>query len=132
MALFWYITDAAFEFEDPDDYENWKQDPKVFFEFNIEDTDDGGRRVFKNPEKVKKSIELNDDDPHELEVTLAETGPVISARILVNEPLNEELTAEDLEEWSSEMNGWFAASMLLGEDAHIISDDGGSWELSED
>lgn len=130
VKIYWSVYDAQYEFEDEDDLAQWKTTKELTFEFNIGDTDDGGSSVFKTPDKVNQSFDVKDGQKHKIEISISDTCVNITATICLEEDLVDGITEEQISEWSEDMNGWFSASLLLGDfDAHVVSDDGGEWSL---
>ena len=127
--LLWHIDRAAFRFENPDDYDTWKIEKKVFFEFSPSHSDDAGDELFESPEKQETHFEVTEENG-EVSITLEDEGPVITAWVLVEAAITENFNEEFLEEWSSDMGGWASSTIDLGEyEAVIVEDDGGDWRI---
>jgi transposase-like protein len=128
--LVWHIDRAKFSFDDPDEYEEWKKDKKVFFEFSPSQSDDFGEAVFSDPSECEDDFEVT-ADRGKVSITLEEDGPVVSAWVKVSAELVDDLDDEALSEWSADEGGWASCSIYLGPyDASISEDDGGDWRFA--
>ena len=127
--LVWHIDRAKFKFEEAEDYEGWKANPEVFFEFSPSSADDAGSHLFADAydiEVYEKVLE----PASKVAVTFEEEGPIISAWVAVEITTTDDFDEEAFEEWASDNGGWYAGSISLGDfDAHIIEDDGGDWRV---
>ena len=91
--LLWHIDRAAFRFENPDDYDTWKTEKKVFFEFSPSQSDDAGNELFANPEKQETHFEVTEENGEvsisikELERSdrVEELARMISGKVITNE-----------------------------------------------
>ena len=129
MELIWHIDRAQFAFEDPDEYEEWKRNKKIFFEFSPGQADDFGEDLFDDSEGQSTHFEITDHNG-KVSVDLAENGPVITVWVNVSVTVNDDFDEERLIEWSDEMGGWASSTIDLGEyEAVITQDDGGDWRV---
>ena len=125
----WVIKQAKFVFEDSDEYEMWKKEQKVFFEFAPTQADDSGENLFSDAESLEFDKEI-DAESGSFSVSLEDDGPIITASCALEIP--DKISEDALEEWSSEHAGWESSSINLGDyDAYISGDDGGEWRFSE-
>lgn len=132
LGLVWHIDRAKFSFDDADEYEEWKKEKKVFFEFSPSQSDDFGEAVFADPSECEDDFEVT-ADRGKVSITLEEDGPVVSAWVKVSAELVEDLDEDALSEWSSDQGGWASCSIYLGPyDATISEDDGGDWRFAEE
>jgi transposase-like protein len=131
-GLVWHIDRAKFSFDDADEYEEWKKEKKVFFEFSPSQSDDSGEAVFADASECEDDFEVT-GDRGKVSITLEDDGPVVSAWVKVSADLAEDLDEETLSEWSSDQGGWASCSIHLGPyDASISEDDGGDWRFAEE
>lgn len=131
-GLVWHIDRAKFSFDDADEYEEWKKEKKVFFEFSPSQSDDFGEAVFADASECEDDFEVT-ADRGKVPITLEEDGPVVSAWVKVSADLAEDRDEETLSEWSSDQGGWASCSIHLGPyDASILEDDGGDWRFAEE
>jgi transposase-like protein len=127
-SLVWHIDRAKFSFDDADEYEEWKEEKKVFFEFSPSQSDDLGESVFADAAECDDDFEVT-ADRGKVSITLEEDGPVVSAWVKVGADLAEDLDEETLSEWSSDQGGWASCSIHLGPYDASISEDDGDWRL---
>jgi hypothetical protein len=128
--LIWHIDRAKFSFDDAAEYEEWKKEKKVFFEFSPSQSDDSGESIFADASECEDDFEIT-LEKGKVAISLEDDGPVISAWVKVKADLVEELDEEALSEWSSEQGGWASCSIYLGPyDASITEDDGGDWRFA--
>lgn len=127
-GVVWHIDRAKFSFDNVDEYEAWKKDKKVFFEFSPSQSDDFGEAVFADASEDDFEVTSSRG---EVSITLEDDGPVVSAWVKVVADLVDDLDEETLSEWSNERGGWASCSIHLGPyDASMSSDDGGEWRLA--
>jgi len=127
--LIWHIDRAKFQFEDEADYESWKADPQVFFEFSPSSADDAGENIFVDPFEIEIYEQVTEPNS-KVAIIFEGDGPVVSAWVAVDIETTEEFDQESFDEWSSDGGGWYAGSISLGDfDAHVTEDDGGDWRI---
>lgn len=127
--LVWHIDRAKFVFDDPNEYEEWKETQKVFFELSPSQADDFGDAVFADPGEAEDDFEVT-PNLGTISITLEDDGPLVSAWVKVKADLVEDVDAESLSDWSNDEGGWASCSIYLGPyDASIVEDDGGDWRL---
>ena len=130
--LIWHIDRAKFYFDDPEEYEAWKKDKKVFFEFSPSQSDDCGQSVFADAGESGDYFEVT-PDRGVISISLEDDGPEVSAWVQIKAKLIDELDEETLSTWSGDEGGWASCSISLGPyDAFITEDYGGDWRLPSD
>ena len=130
LGLVWHIDRAKFSFDDADEYEEWKKEKKVFFEFSPSQSDDFGEAVFADPSECEDDFEVT-ADRGTVSITLEEEGPVVYPWLKVSAELVEDLDEDTLSDWNSDQGGWAGCSIYLDPyDATTSEDDGGDWRHS--
>jgi len=130
-TIIWHIDRAKFSFDDNSEYEQWKSEKKVFFEFTPSQADDGGDAIFPDAGEIETWFEVTEKNGM-LKIFLEEDGPVISAWIMIEAELNDDVDEDTLSDWAAEEGGWASCTIYLEYDANITEDDGGEWRLSDD
>lgn len=126
--LEWHIKRAVFTFEDHSDYEQWKTNPEVYFEFSPDQSGDGGQSIFADPESIGL-YEKIDETNGSVSISLDDEAPTVTASFIVTVP--DQISVEALEQWSAEEAGWMSSTISLGDyDAYISMDDGGEWRVA--
>jgi hypothetical protein len=129
--LIWHIDRAKFAFDDAAEYDSWKEEQKVRFEWSPSSADSAGENLFEEAYDIEMDFEITKPDS-ELKVTLEDDGPVVSAWVAVEVQTTGDFDDEAFEEWASEEGGWASASIYLSDvDATITEDDGGDWRLAK-
>jgi hypothetical protein len=127
--LIWHIDRAKFSFHDSAEYDAWKGNKAVRFEWAPSQADDPGESLFEDPFEIELDFKVAAPDSV-LKMTLEEDGPVISAWVSVNVETTDDFSEEGLEEWAAEEGGWASATIYLDDvDAEIVEDDGGEWRI---
>ena len=59
-TIIWHIDRAKFSFDDNSEYEQWKSEKKVFFEFTPSQADDGGDAIFPDAGEIETWFEVTE------------------------------------------------------------------------
>lgn len=127
--LTWSIKSAVFEFSDEEEKQQWiAAGCPMSFEFDPENSDDGAESIMGAPES--QFFALNPENSH---VAVSHDGDSVevTAQVRFCADLNDDVSEEDFDEWSSECGGWACATISPDDvDAYISEDSGGDLVLS--
>lgn len=134
----WYVKKCLFEFADSESYENWKKNPKVYFEFSPTNSSDKGAAVLNSPTDKFTTMEITADNAA-ISIFEDDGGPCISASVFF--PLDgdknvvidfrEDIDAEALRDWQNDNGGYYCGNLdLCVDDADTVKDEGGGWRIT--
>lgn len=135
----WYINKCVFEFEDSANYEKWKAEPKIFFEFLPSEATDKGAAVLGGPSGETIIFEVT-QDVASVAIYEDDDGPCITMSIFFpldgdtygkHIPFRKDLDNATLRNWHENLEGHYSGHIGLGfDDANLVQDDYRGWKVT--